>query len=285
MMRAVVASGRSSMKHLLVVASLAGACAQAEEAPQRPALPLWEVGALAAGVSQVAYPGADEQARRALALPYLIYRGKVLRADGDGAGLRAVRSEGFELDVSFAGSLSSGAESLKAREGMARLGTLLEAGPVARWFVNGRSAPDRITFDLPLRGVFEARNPSRHRGMSFEPRLSWQHRGGSGWGYGVSASTLFGDRRLGSTFYGIAASEARPDRPAHAARAGLISWRLNASAATSLTPDLRFYVFGRLESVAGAANRDSALVRQTTGASYGIGLNYTLMRSAVRSGD
>lgn len=274
------------MKQLILLASLVGAGAHAQEAaPKRPDLPLWELGVVAGGVSQLAYPGADEQAKRALALPYLIYRGKVLRADGDGAGLRAVRTEDFELDVSFAGSLSSGSESLKAREGMARLGTLLEAGPVARWFVNGRSAPDRITFDLPLRGVFEARDPSRHRGMSFEPRLSWQHRGGAGWGYGVSASALFGDQRLGSTFYGITTSEARPDRPAYTARAGLIAWRLNASAATNLTPDLRFYVFGRLESVAGAANRDSALVRRTTGASYGIGLNYTLMRSAARSGD
>lgn len=155
---------------------------------------------------QLARPGADQKARRALALPYVMYRGRLLHADGSGAGLRAVHTEGFELDVSFAGSLSSGSESLRAREGVARLGTLLEAGPVARWFPNGRSARDRITFELPLRGM-------------------------------------------------------------------------------NLTPDLRLYAFGRLDGVAGAANRASPLVRQKTGASYGIGLAYTPTRSMARASD
>jgi MipA family protein len=275
------------MKHFIVLLSLVGAGAQADEpAPQREGLPLWEVGVVAAGVSQQAYPGSDQQARRALALPYLVYRGKVLRADNEGAGLRAVRTESFELDVSFAGSLSSGSETLRAREGMARLPTLVEAGPVARWFPNGRSASDRITIELPLRGVFEASNPGRHRGMSFEPELSWQQRSkAGGWGYGLSVGALFGDRRLGSAFYGVAPGEARSDRPAFDARAGLIAWRLGGSVAKSLTPDLRVYAFGRLDSLAGATNRESPLVRQMTGFSYGIGLSYTLKRSAARAND
>jgi outer membrane protein len=275
------------MKHLVLVAGLMGVGAQAAEgARQREDLPLWELGVAAGAVSQQAYPGADQQARRALALPYLIYRGKVLRADGDGAGLRAVRTERFELDVSFAGSLSSGSESLRAREGMARLGTLVEAGPVGRWFLNGRGASDRLSFELPLRGVFEARSPSRHRGLSFEPELSWQRRPtAGGWGYGLSVGALFGDRRLGSTFYGVAPGEVRPDRPAFDARAGLIAWRLGGHAATSLTQDLRLFAFGRVDSLAGATNRDSPLVRRTTGFSYGIGLTYTFKRSPARASD
>ena len=37
--------------------------------------------------------------------------------------------------------------------------------------------------------------------------------------------------------------------------------------------------FVRVDSVAGAANRASPLVRQTTGATAGVGLNWTWMRS------
>jgi len=275
------------MKSLLLFASLFSAAAQADEAAsRRPDLPLWELGVGAAGISQQAYPGSDQQARRALVLPYLIYRGKLLRADGNGAGLRAVRTEGFELDVSFAGSLSSGSETLRAREGMARLGTLLEAGPVARWFPNGRSARDRITVELPLRAVFEARNLSRHRGFSLEPEIGIQRRADSGrWGYGARVGALVGDRRLGATFYEVTPGDARPDRPAFEGRAGLISWRLGANLSMNVTPDLRVYAFGRLDSVAGAVNRASPLVRQTTGASYGIGLAYTLTRSTARASD
>ncbi len=275
------------MKTPVLLMCLAAPCAWASEpASRREGPPLWELGVGVAGVSQQAYPGSDQQAQRALALPYLIYRGKVLRADGDGAGLRAVRTDDFELDVSFAGTLSSGAETLRAREGMARLGTLVEAGPVARWFVNGRGAAQRLVLELPVRGVFELRNLNRHRGMTFEPRLAWQRRPqADGWAYGASIGAVVGDHRLGSTFYGVTAAEARPDRPAFDAKAGLIAWRLGGSVAKSLTPDLRLYAFGRLDSLAGAANRDSALVRQTTGATYGIGLSYTLMRSAASASD
>ena len=283
-MRAVPAP-ESPMKRLLGFSLVCSAAlAQAEDAA-RPDLPLWELGVAAGGLSQQAYPGANEQVRRTPVLPYVVYRGRVLRADDEGAGLRAVRTEAFELDVSFAGSLSSGGKSLQAREGMPRLPTLVEFGPVARWFLNGRDASDRLSLELPLRGVFEASDLRRHRGMSLEPELSLDRRAKGGWGYGLSVGLLFGDDRLGSTYYAVSPDEALPDRPAFAARAGLISWRLKAGVSRQLTPDLRIFAFGRADSVAGAANRASPLVRQTTGASIAVGLTYTLMRSTARAND
>jgi outer membrane scaffolding protein for murein synthesis (MipA/OmpV family) len=274
------------MKRLLAVSlACVTAGALADDAPARPDLPLWEVGAAAGVISQQAYPGSDEQVSRTPVLPYVIYRGKVLRADDQGAGLRAVRTEGFELDVSFAGSLSAGGKSLRAREGMPRLGTLVEFGPVARWFLNGRDATDRLTFELPLRGVFEARDLRRHRGMSLEPELSLDRRVRGGWSYGLSVGALIGDDRLASTYYTVAPGEALPDRPAYEARAGLIAWRLKGGVSRQLTPDVRLFAFGRVDNVAGAANRESPLVRRTTGASIGIGLTYTLKRSAARASD
>lgn len=284
MMRAVPALA-SPMKRLLVASLVCSAALARADAPKRPDLPLWEVGVAAGTLSQQAYPGADEQVRRTPVLPYVVYRGKVLRADDEGAGLRAVRTEGFELDVSFAGSLSSGGKSLRAREGMPKLPTLVEFGPVGRWFLNGRDAPDRLTLELPLRGVFEARDLRRHRGLSLEPELGLERRSRAGWSYGLGAGLVIGDRRLGATYYTVEPGEALPDRPAYAARAGLIAWRLKAGVARQLTPDVRVFAFGRVDSVAGAANRDSPLVRRTTGASVGIGLTYTLKRSAALASD
>jgi len=43
--------------------------------------------------------------------------------------------------------------------------------------------------------------------------------------------------------------------------------------------------FARLDSVLGGANQNSSLVRQTTGASVGLGVTYTWMRSSERAGD
>lgn len=285
MMRAVPASALSMKRLLGFSLACAGSFAQAD-ASARHGLPLWEVGVFGVGISQQAYPGSDEHAKRTLVLPYAVYRGEVLRADDEGAGLRAVRSERFELDVSFAVALGSGSKSLEARRGMRRLGTLVESGPVARWFLNGRGARDRLSLDLPLRGVFDAGDHGRHKGMSFEPHLGLERQvTPEHWGYRASVSVLFGDRRLGSTFYTVAPGEALPDRPTFDARSGLVAWRLNGSLTRDLTPDLRVIAFGRVESVAGAANRASPLVRQTTGVTYGIGLTYTLMRSAAGSRD
>jgi len=274
------------MKRLALLLCVVGAGARADEpVAARQDLPLWEVGVAAGGISQQAYPGADEQVSRTPLLPYLIYRGKVLRADDEGAGLRAIRSERFELDVSFAGSLSSGGKSLKAREGMARLPTLVEFGPVGRWFLNGRDATDRLSFELPLRGVFEARDLRRHRGLSLEPELAVDRRVKGGWSYGLSAGLLIGDGRLASTYYTVAPGEFLPWRPAYEAKAGLIAWRLKAGVSRQLTPDLRLFAFTRVDSVAGAANRDSPLVRRMTGGSMGVGLTYTFKRSEARATD
>src|SRR4051812_43110655 len=80
--------------------------AQAQEvAPIAP--PLWEVGVYAFAVSQQAYPGAAERVNRALVLPRFRYRGQYLRIEGGSAGVRAIKTPDFELDVGFAGALGS----------------------------------------------------------------------------------------------------------------------------------------------------------------------------------
>ncbi|MFX1682177.1 MipA/OmpV family protein [Mitsuaria sp. CC2] len=257
----------------------------ADAPAERKDLPLWELGAGIGGISQVAYPGADEQVSRVVPLPYVVYRGKRLRAEGEGAGLRAIRTETFELDVSVSGSLSSGSKSLKAREGMAKLPTLVELGPVGRWYLNGRQASHRVTFKIPVRGVFEASDLGRHRGMALEPEIGLDHRAGPGWSYALAVSALLGDKRLGRTYYAVTPDEALPGRPAYEADAGLIAWRLKGSLSRQLSEDVRIFGFARIDSVAGSANRDSPLVRRTTGASVGVGLVYTFGRSTARAVD
>ena len=231
--------------------------------------PLWELGVLSAGISQQAYPGSDEQVRRATLLPFGIYRGRLLRADGNTAGLRAVKTDSFELDIGFSGAFGAGGRGLAARQGMPRLGTLLEFGPRA---------------DLPLRAVLDVSDGFGSRGWSLEPELTWERRQG-GWRLSVSGSAILADRKLADTFYGVAPSEAIAGRPAYEAKAGLVAWRLATGFTRDLSPDWRLFGFARVDTVQGAANRDSPLVRQTTGATVGLGVSYTWLRSAARAQD
>lgn len=261
------------------------ALAQAEGTPAPADSALWELGAIAVGVSQQAYPGSDQQVQRALAVPFFIYRGRFLRADQDTAGLRAVKTDRFELDVGVAGSFGSSSEEIEARRGMKRLGTLVEFGPRARWTLARAADGSLWRAELPLRGVFDLDDRLTNRGLSLEPEINWTQRTPGRGSLGFSVGAILADPRLADTFYRVDALDARPGRPAYDARAGLVAWRLSASFSRTLHPDWQVFGFARLDSVAGAANASSPLVRQREGASIGFGLAYTWKRSAQRASD
>ncbi len=253
--------------------------------PPRTALPLWEVGGFALGVSQQAYPGSDTQLNRALALPYVVYRGQWLRADRETVGLRALRTERMELDLGFAGSFGGGGDEIEVRRGMRELGTLVELGPRLKLRLGEGSGGGRWQAELPLRGVFDLNDGASYRGLSFEPRLSFERRAAGGWFYGTSLSVIVADQRLASDFYGVGMADATPTRPAYTARGGLVASRLSLSASRSLGRDWRVFGFARYDTVQGAANQSSPLVRQNSGASVGLGLTYTFMRSEATAHD
>lgn len=248
-------------------------------AQQQPRAPLWEAGLFSVGGSQQAYPGARQQVRSAIVLPFLIYRGQVVRAEQGGVGVRAARTTSTELDVGFSGSFGSAASDNDARRGLPNIGTLVEFGPRLRWNLGPAPFGGGFSAAFPLRGVFDIRNRFDFRGIAFEPVLAWGTRSSNGWAYGASLGLLLGDQRLNDSFYGVAPVYATATRPAYEARGGLIATRLAFNASRRLAPDWRFFAYARVDTVEGAANRHSPLVDRPTGASAGIGLAWTWMRS------
>lgn len=234
---------------------------------------------MAFGLTQQAWPGASEDVRRAIALPYVLYRGPWLRIDRGAFGVRAVKKSDFELDIGFSGSLGTRSKDAPARLGMPELGTLVEFGPRGRWNLGAAPGGGQWRLELPLRGVFDVSDRFASRGLALEPEIQWNHSGLAGWRLTASAGALLGDRQLAGTFYDVGSAYATALRPAYEAKAGLISWRLGLTASHRLTRDWRVFGFGRLDTVAGAANADSPLVSRTTGYSAGVGLQWTWMRS------
>lgn len=280
-------SGAQRLRPLsLVLAALFTGPALAQSSPQAPAGErLWEVGVASFGLSQQAWPGASEDVRRAIALPYVLYRGPMLRIDREAFGMRAVKTPNFELDVGFSGALGSRAKDTVARQGMPELGTLVEFGPRARWNLAGDSLGSQWRLELPLRGVFDVNDGFSSRGLAVEPKLRWTHPAIAGWRLNASAGALFGDRQLTSTFYDVELPYATATRPAYDAKPGLIAWRLRLTASHRLSPDWRIFGFGRIDSVAGAANLDSPLVSRTVGYSAGVGLQWTWIRAERPAAD
>lgn len=261
--------------------------AEISPAPADPStLPLWEGGLLGLGASQPAYPGSEVRVTRLLGLPYMIYRGEFLRIDRSTVGVRAIRTDRTELDVGFAASLGSRSEEVEVRRGMDDLGLLLEFGP--RLKINlgevskGRS-DSRI--QLPLRGVFDANDHLKFRGVSFEPQWVLDLHLPQGWDVSTGLGAVLGDQKLVDTFYRVSPAEATDTRPGYDAKSGLIALRASLFISYLVNSEIRFFSFVRLDSVNGAANYNSPLVKRDNGWAAGMGLAWTLARSDAKAMD
>ncbi len=254
--------------------------------PKEP-LPLWEIGVVAIAAYQPAYPGSDQDLARFRVLPFGIYRGSLVRADGNGIGLRGFRSRRFEWDVSGSGSFGSSANKVRVRAGMPSIGTLIEIGPALKVNLGDLLDPRRdvrlTQLELPVRAVFDVSDSFAHRGWTFEPRLSHTAWTGDRFALVVSASALFGDRTLNHLYYGVDAPYATADRPAYDASAGLVATRLSASLRHRISSTLRLQYFAQVETVRGAANEASPLVRSKQDAGIGVSLIWGVWHS-VRVG-
>jgi MipA family protein len=259
------------------------ACTLAAQAQQEPK-PLWEIGAFVGAATTPAYPGASNRTSRALALPYLIYRGETLRAERGSVGARLVNTDDLELDIGFAASLPANSTDTPVRQNMRNLGTLVEFGPRLKMTLARPSPSSRLRLEVPMRTVLEFNNGVNAQGLALEPELVYETRDiGAGWGLSASGSLVLGNRKLNNYFYGVTAPDVTATRAAYAAQGGLMATRLALSTSKDLTPDIRVFGFVRYESYAGAANLSSPLHQASTGSSVGIGLAWTLGRSEQRA--
>ncbi len=272
------AATRLAILMCLGIAPLAHA--QSEPDVETANRPLWEAGLAGFGVKSPAYPGAVESVSRGLVLPWIVYRGPVLRADGGAVGARLLKTQTVEFDVGFAGALGASSNDVKARQGMPDLGFQFEFGPRARINLARPSADAIVRLDLPLRGVFEANGGIKQRGFAFEPRLSYADLNiGGGWGATASAGLVIGDQKLNQFYYGVPSQFATPSRPAYTAKSGLITPRVQLSLSRQINNDVRLFAFTRADFPGNGANRDSPLHIKDKGTSFGLGAVWTLGRS------
>ena len=269
---------------LALLAPMAPAGAQQLAPRAAPDLPLWEVGLFGGAASTPAYPGADDRSTRALVLPMVIYRGKVLRADRSGVGARLINTDRIELDLGFALSLPARSDDVAARAGMPDLSSLLEFGPRLKVMLAEPTATSRVRLELPLRVPVELKSGFRRQGLVFEPRVVFETGDGTGkWQADANVGAVFGNARLNRYFYEVAPQHATAERPAYQADAGLMMTRLGLSLSRRLSPDWRVFGFTRYDNYSHAANRDSPLFRKDSGLSVGIGLTWTAHRSLARA--
>jgi outer membrane protein len=262
------------------MAALPARAADTDGHGDAPRQPLWELGVGAAALRLPDYVGADVSHSYLLPLPFLVYRGRWLRADREGARAVLIDAPGWELNLSVHASAPVRSHDNPARLGMANLPATVEVGPkltTQLWTAADGSA--RLHASLPLRAVIGLTRSTPMLGTVLTPTLNLDlPRWSNGWNLGLQTGPKWGSQRLHGHFYGVSAADASGTHPAYTARSGYAGWQ--ALAAVSQRFDRTWIgAFVRYERLDGAAFADSPLVRQRQAVSVGLAVAWVLARS------
>lgn len=241
--------------------------------------PLWELGAGIGGLSLPHYRGSAHSRQWLLPVPYYVYRGRIFKADRDGARAVLFDSDRVDLDLSLAATAPADSDNDPAREGMPDLAGTLEIGPKLNVRL-ARGAGWRLDLRLPLRAAVTLQKEPRDIGWTVAPvvDLDWRL---PAFDLGLQAGPIWSDRRNNRYFYGVAPDYATATRPAYEARGGYAGWQATLAGSRRVG---RFWLgaFLRRDSVAGAVFESSPLVTQRTGWAGGLAVSYVFAVSDAR---
>ncbi len=278
---------RAGMLRRLIAAVVLAGFSSCVFAAQKP---LWELGLGVGALSFPDYPGSDQQRLYVVPLPYLVYRGKYLRAGRNGIQGRLFWGDRVHLYISLSASPPVNDSDNSARRGMPDLRPMVELGPgidVRLW----RSANARMHLDLrlPVRTAITIQFTPRQVGWLFTPTLSLGVSNVAGWSgsrLGVEAGPLFANRSYNQTFYGVPPAFATPARPAYSANGGYSGAQLTVSLSRRFS---RYWIgaFVRYQNISGAVFADSPLVVQKQNVLFGVGATWVFGQSSrlVDTGD
>ena len=273
-------SMRSRFAFLMLL--MANGAAFADETPP-PEKPLWELG-IGMGVAAFPhYPGSDQTRAWVFPFPYVIYRGKFLRADRDGVRGQLINTDRVNFNISVLGSLPVSSRDDNARAGMPDLKPTIEIGPsmeVHLW--RSPSRDTLVDLRMPLRMGITLESSPKTVGWQFEPNVNLDLvdvAGVSGLRVGMFAGPMFANGRYSEHYYSVAPQYATPSRPAFQANGGYSGAQALVSMSRRFS---RYWVgaFMRYANLAGASFADSPLVRQKSVLSGGVALAWVFGQSS-----
>lgn len=273
-----------------LVGLAAAASASAAEQGSEPVMiekPLWEIGLGGGVLVQPHYPASSEYQTRGLGLPYVVYRGDILRI-GDGGTARAVAAENsnYELSMSFAAAFDADSDDNTLREGMPDLDFIFEVGPQLIFhlqkFEFSDTSRSEIQLALQARAAFSTDfGRIDHHGYVFEPMLRYRHFGlfhpqleGS-----ISLKPLWATRDVHGYFYDVAQEFSTLSRSNYRARGGYFGTGLNFSGTWHINEKARMFLGIQTSFYEGARNIDSPLFEKKFNAGIGVGLIWSLKES------
>jgi len=245
--------------------------------------PLWELGFGAFALTSPDYRGSDESRDYLLPLPYIIYRGDILKIDRSGIYGRLFENDRVNLDLSVDAGVPVDSTKNAARQGMPSLDFVFEIGPALEICLWRSCNGDRkLQFRLPVRAVFSTDFGSiESRGGSAHPNLNFDIKNigpGGGWKFGVAAGLLYATERYHDYYYEVAPLYATSTRPAYDAQGGYSGSRVTL-ALSKRFQHIWLGAFARYDNLTGATFEDSPLVRSDHAFMAGLSVIWVLAES------
>lgn len=248
-------------------------------------LPRWEAGVSSAALYAPDYRGADQMRTRALVLPYVVYRGDVLRADRDGLRAQLLDGQRIEFNLSAGLGLPVNSDRNDARRGMPEIDWVVELGPamnlrLASWD-GGKSD---LQLRLPVRAAFALDGGADYVGTLFTPGLRATFRdlpwtGGAA--LRLTTGPQFATADYHRFYYGVEPAFATPTRPAYRPGAGYSGWEASMSL-VKISGPWRLFGFGGVDLIHGAQFEDSPLIRRRSNWNVGLGVAFVIASSGER---
>jgi len=249
-------------------------------------LPLWEAGLGFTGLTIPDYRGSDEQRGYFLPLPYLVYRGEILRVDRKGMYGLLFESDRVQLNISADLGVPVRSGKNSARTGMPNLDPAGQIGPSLEVCLFSRCDADRVVqFRLPVRAVV-ATDLSRFSGIGFitNPQLNFDFKNigpGRGWNFGFALGPVFATEQYHDYYYQVSPQYAIPDvRPSYNAKPGY-GGTLLVFAASKRFDHVWFGAFARYDELTGAVFADSPLMKTRHSFMAGFGFAWVFGQSST----
>lgn len=245
--------------------------------------PRWELGFGVGPLISPDYRGSNESQVYILPLPYIIYRGDVLKVDRRGVYSRLYESGRVVLDVSADAGVPVDSSKNEARRGMPDLDTSFEIGPSLEICLWRRCDGERkLQFRLPVRAMFTTDfGTIESRGGLMNPHLNYDIKNigpGGGWNLGLSAGVLYATEGYHDYYYEVTPQYVTATRPAYDARAGYSGSRVTLGLSKRFR---RMWVgaFARYDDLNGAVFEDGPLMRIDRSFMAGFGVAWIFASS------
>lgn len=230
-----------------------------------------ELGIGLGGVSAPDYRGSREYRHTLSPIPYLVYRGRFLRADRDGLRGDFLRHDLYELNISASATLTPESHRNPLREGMPSIYSTIEIGPALNINISGQKIEEGWMLSLPVHSVIQMGGRPDPVGWVAHPQLVYR------WPFEQSALTYrtglyFADSDYHRHYYAVDEAFATDERPEFDVGGGYSGWS-HQLVLSRRTDNWWYGAYIRYENLSGAAFVDSPLVETRHAITSGAGIS------------